>query len=306
MKNTTERLLAIAALLAVTLVWGTTFPAVKALTADFSALWIVLLRFSLAALLLSPWLRGVRRAELTSGIILGLPLFCSFLFQIEGLALSNANRNAFVYGLNALMVPLLGLASGRSLGGSVAVGMLLALTGVGCLCWEDGAWGRGDNLALLGALSFALYIKLMETLTAAENRLMPMTAVQIGTVAICAGVCLSWRAAHGIELGSNLAAVVDWRQVPAAMKEHAVNLVYLGAVATAAIIALQTWGQLRASANEAASIYALEPAAAAVFSSLWLGESLTGRACIGAGLLVAGMIACQWRSERAAPATVSR
>lgn len=306
MKNTTERLQGIGALLAVTLVWGTTFPAVKALTADFSALWIVLLRFSLAALLLSPWMRGVRRAELKSGIVLGVPLFCSFLFQIEGLALSAANRNAFVYGLNALIVPLLGLASARSLGWNIAGGMLLALTGVACLCWEDGAWGRGDNLALLGALSFAVYIKLLEIFTVAENRLMPMTAVQIGTVAVCAGACLSWRAAHGTELSSTLAAAVDWRQFLAAVKDHAVNIFFLGAVATAAIISLQAWGQLRASANEAASIYALEPAAAAVFSSFWLGESLSGRACVGAGLLVCGMILCQWRREPVARVAVSR
>jgi drug/metabolite transporter (DMT)-like permease len=304
MKYTMERSLGIAALLTVTLVWGTTFPAVKELTADFSSLWIVLLRFSLAALLLSPWLRRVSRSELAYGVSLGVPLFCSFLFQIEGLALSNANRNAFVYGLNALMVPLLGLATGQSLGRNVALGMLLAVSGVACLCWEDGAWGRGDNLALLGALAFALYIKLMERGTVTGNRLMPMTAVQIWTVAVCSAICLWWHEAFGLELGVNVATAATWEQIAAAVKKHAVNLAYLGALATAAIIALQTWGQRRTSANEAASIYALEPAAAAIFSAVWLGESLTGRACIGAVLLFVGMIVCQWQSTRSNLAAV--
>jgi drug/metabolite transporter (DMT)-like permease len=56
------------------------------------------------------------------------------------------------------------------------------------------------------------------------------------------------------------------------------NLAYLGVVATAAIISLQSWGQARASANEAAVIYAFEPAAAAFFAYFWLGETMTGAA----------------------------
>ena len=65
----------ILALLLVTLVWGTTFPAMKALTAAVSPAWIVFTRFALAALLLSPFLRGAARADLRSGLWLGLLLF---------------------------------------------------------------------------------------------------------------------------------------------------------------------------------------------------------------------------------------
>lgn len=306
MRMIPDRLWGMLALLTVTVVWGTTFPAVKALTVHFSALWIVLLRFSLAALLLSPWLVRIRRAELVGGALLGLPLFCSFLFQIEGLALSSANRNAFIYGLNALMVPLLGLVSRRAIGPNVALGMLLALAGVGSLCWEDGAWGRADNLALLGALSFAVYIKLMEAHTEAGSRLMALTAVQIVTVALCAGACLVWRAAAATDITPSLPTGLDWRHAIAGMQAHAVNLAYLGAIATAAIISLQAWGQRRTSANEAASIYAFEPAAAAVFSAIWLGESMTARTYLGAGLLILGMIVCQWRSAPSAATAASQ
>jgi drug/metabolite transporter (DMT)-like permease len=73
---------------------------------------------------------------------------------------------------------------------------------------------------------------------------------------------------------------------------------------TAAIISLQTWGQSRGTANEAAVIYAFEPAAAAVFGYFWLGESMSGRGWIGAALLISGMIVSQWNSERPAGALV--
>jgi drug/metabolite transporter (DMT)-like permease len=73
-------------------------------------------------------------------------------------------------------------------------------------------------------------------------------------------------------------------------------------VATAAIISLQSWGQSRTSANEAAVVYAFEPGAAAVFAYAWLGEALTGRGWLGAALLISGMIVSQWNSERPAGA----
>ena len=52
-------------------------------------------------------------------------------------------------------------------------------------------------------------------------------------------------------------------------------------------------------------IYAFEPAAAAVFGFLWLGETMTGRGWIGAALLISGMIVSQWNTERPAGALVS-
>jgi drug/metabolite transporter (DMT)-like permease len=83
-----------------------------------------------------------------------------------------------------------------------------------------------------------------------------------------------------------------------AVGQHAWNFAYLGVVATAAIISLQTWGQSRTTANEAAVVYAFEPAAAAFFGYFWLGEAMTGRGWLGGLLLISGMIVSQWNSER--------
>ena len=62
-----DRLRGILALLLVTGVWGTTFPAMKDLSADLSAVWIALLRFSLAGLLLAPFLLRAKRADVLAG-----------------------------------------------------------------------------------------------------------------------------------------------------------------------------------------------------------------------------------------------
>lgn len=291
----------ILALLVVTLVWGTTFPAMKDLTGTLSPAWIVFTRFAIAALLLSPFFARAAMADLKSGFLLGLLLFFCYVFQVEGLALTSSNRNAFICGLNVLIVPLLGVLGGKPPERRIAVALLLAVAGLAALCWDGGAWRFGDTLALGAALCFGLYIKMMEVRTRAAARLMTVTATQILTVAAGAGV---WLLVTEVPLGGGAPASAYWVNIFESLAVGSFNIVYLGVVATAAIISLQSWGQSHSSANEAAVIYAFEPAAAAVFGFFWLGETMTGRGWIGAALLISGMIVSQWNSERPAGALV--
>lgn len=288
----TQQLRGILALVIVVLVWGTTFPAMKDLTATFSPVWIILVRFALAMLILSPFLWRARRSDLASGVLLGLVLFFCYLFQVEGLALTSSNRNAFITGLNVLVVPLLGVLGGRLPERRIVIALVLALAGLAALCWDGGAWGSGDTLALLGALCFGAYVKIMEIRTRTALRLMSVTAAQIATVAVCAA---AWLLAREVPAGA--AANGYWRAIGAHLAQHWPNFAYLGVVCTAAIISMQAWGQARTSANEAAVIYAFEPGAAAFFGFFWLGEAMTGRGWLGAALLISGMIVSQWNAE---------
>jgi drug/metabolite transporter (DMT)-like permease len=269
----------------VTIVWGTSFPAMKALSAHFPAVWIAVMRFTLGGLLLTPFLRRAQRIDYTSGAALGLMLFTAFMFQVEALGQMSANRNAFITGLNVLIVPLLGLLAGRMPENRIIVATVLAIAGLFALCWDGGAWSGGDTLALCGALCFGVYVKMMEVLTRKASDLMAQTAVQVIVVAICATLWI---------LLTTGPMQIDWTEVQQGVREHAGNLVYLGVVATAAIIALQTWGQRLSSANEAAIVYAFEPACAAIAAYFWLDETMTSRSLVGGLLLVAGMIVSQW------------
>ncbi|MFC0130928.1 multidrug DMT transporter permease [Massilia eurypsychrophila] len=292
----THQFRGILALLLVTLVWGTTFPAMKDLTVYFSPVWIIFLRFALAAVLLAPFLYKAGRDDLVSGGLLGVLLFFCYVFQVEGLALTTSNRNAFICGLNVLVVPLLGVVAGKMPEKRIAYALLLAIAGLTALCWDGGAWGRGDTLALVGAFAFGVYIKMMEFRTRRASRLMTLTAAQIVTVALCAALWLLAREVprSTIDAGNDFANY--WTYIAQGIGQHGINLAYLGVVATAAIISLQGWGQARSTANEAAVIYAFEPAAAAFFAFFWLGETLTARGWMGAVLLIAGMIVSQWNA----------
>lgn len=290
----------ILALLLVTLVWGTTFPAMKEMTGTLSANWIVVSRFALAAVLLSPFLLRAARRDLQYGFLAGTLLFFCYLAQVEGLSLTSSNRNAFICGLNVLVVPLLGIAMGRWPDRRIALALLLALAGLFALCWEGSfTWSRGDSLALVAAFLFGCYIKVMEQFSRKVERLMTLTVAQIWTVALFAGLWIVLR-----EAPSDGAAAY-YRQAWQGLLDYQWNLAYLGVVATAAIISLQTWGQRHASANEAAVIYAFEPASAAIFGFFWLGETMGPMQLLGAVLLISGMIVSQWNTpERPASALV--
>jgi drug/metabolite transporter (DMT)-like permease len=289
----------ILALLVVTLVWGTTFPAMKDMTGTLSANWIVVSRFAIAGVLLLPFLLRAHWRDLAYGFLAGVLLFFCYLAQVEGLALTSSNRNAFICGLNVLVVPLLGIAMGKWPDRRIALALGLAVTGLFALCWEGSfSWGRGDTLALTAAFLFGCYIKVMEVFSRRVERLMVLTTAQIWTVALFAGLWIALR-----EVPQDAAAYVA--TIRHGLATFQWNLLYLGVIATAAIISLQTWGQRHASANEAAVVYAFEPAAAAIFAYFWLGETMGQMQLLGALLLISGMIVSQWNTpERPASALV--
>lgn len=273
------------ALLIVTIVWGTTFPAMKDLSEHFSAVWIAFLRFALGGVLLSPFILRAGRMDWIAGIVLGLMLFAAFMFQVEALGQMSASRNAFITGLNVLIVPLLGVVAGRMPENRIILAVLLSMAGLFAMCWDGGAWSSGDTLALGGAICFGVYVKLMESLTRRASDMMALTAVQIIVVALCAGAWISLAEPYSF----------DWASLEERVRGNLYNLLYLGVFATAAIISLQTWGQRHATANEAAIVYAFEPACAAIAAYFWLSETMTLRSVAGGLLLISGMIVSQWR-----------
>lgn len=296
----------ILALLVVTLVWGTTFPAMKDMTDSLSANWIVLSRFALAGVLLSPFLWRARWRDLRYGFLAGVLLFFCYLTQVEGLSLTSSNRNAFICGLNVLVVPLLGIAMGKWPDKRILLALLLAVGGLFALCWEGSfSWSRGDWLALAAAFLFGLYIKVMEQFSRKVERLMTLTVAQIWTVALLAGLWILLREVPRGVIDVPHDATDYYHYIWAELVAFKWNVLYLGLVATAAIISLQTWGQSHATANEAAVIYAFEPGAAAIFGYFWLGEVLGPMQLVGAALLISGMIVSQWNTpERPASALV--
>ncbi|MDO4591291.1 MAG: EamA family transporter [Comamonadaceae bacterium] len=285
----TQRL-GLLALLLVTAVWGTTFPAMKQLSSDLSALHIIWLRFGMAALVLLPLWWGMRCAEWRWGLGLGVLNFLAFWLQIEGLGLTTSNRNAFVTGLNVLIVPLIAwLILRRRMGWQVWLAVLLAVGGMCLMFFEDAPWNWGDTLTLCSAVVYAIYILVMEA-AALRNQANPLRATRMaaalaGSMWACTTLVLLVQPQGMQQLQTSAQALTAnaW-----------LAMVYLGLVASALVVVLQAWGQQRVDAMRSAIVFGLEPVFAAL-TAWWLIDERMGLVAIaGAVLIVAALIFSQW------------
>lgn len=277
------RRLGLMVLMGVTLVWGTTFPVMKQLGAHFGALEIILLRFAIASLVLAPLLRDLSWAELRWGAAIGSVMFCAFYLQVAGLAQTSSNRNAFVTGLNVLIVPFFAYCLGQRLGWPLLLGAALGVLGLGGLFYEQAPWSHGDTLTLIGAFVYAVYVLMFEYSARAQPALRAerIALVQSGVVLLLATI------------GFGVVEPASWADLWSRSQDFVGILLYLGVLASAGMVWLQTWAQQRVRAVEAAIIYGLEPVFAAVAAVWWINETLSGRALFGGALIVLGVVVAQ-------------
>jgi len=277
------------ALLVVTVVWGTTFPAMKLLSAHLDALQIIWLRFVIALVVLAPLWWGMLRAERRWGCALGLLLFIAFWLQIEGLARTSSNRNAFVTGLNVLVVPLIAMAfMGRRYGWRLWAACVMACAGMALMFHENEPWNLGDTLTLASTVFYALYILALEECarrTAAQPLRATRMAAAQATVMALASTALLLLTRDGR---------MDWLQTLASLPVGAwVALLYLGLLASVVVVTLQAWGQQRVDAMRSAIVFGLEPVFAALTAWALLGERLGWAGLGGAALIVAALVFSQ-------------
>ena len=275
-------------LLLVTLVWGTTFPLLKMAAGTLSGVEISAIRFALAAVCMLPFMREVPRRTWVDGALLGALALVSYVSQAYGLQYISSNRSAFLTSLAVLMVPLLGLFWGLRLSAIALFAALLACVGIGFMSWEGGAHWLGDSATVLCALAYALYVIVLSQRSSAHDA-RQLTATQIAFMAVFSAV---WVVAAGV--GNDALSTL-----PARLAPHGMVLLYLGVVATAAMLWLQALAQRQVPADKAAVIYAMEPVFAALFGWLWLHEVLSGRAALGGALVVVAVLLSELKPGQA-------
>nr|WP_294867805.1 DMT family transporter [uncultured Pseudogulbenkiania sp.] len=275
-------------LLLITVVWGGTFLAVQTALQWAGPFGFVALRFGVAgalALLLS-WrqLRGLTRAELRAGVLMGAVLCGSYGLQTMGLGLIASSKSAFLTALYVPLVPLIMLLLFRRppplaawFGIAVAFGGLVLLSDPRGLEWS---FGLGEALTLAGAAMIALEICLLGRYAGGcEPR--RMAVVQLLTVALLA----------------TLLMLATGEAAPQPTPGLIGCVLGLG-LATTLIQVAMNWAQQTVPATRATLIYAMEP----VWGGLvgWLaGEPLTVPALCGAALIVASVLVAELGKRRA-------
>jgi len=286
------------ALIGVTVVWGFTFPIVKcavqtcpdingglglaSIEHPTTPLMFLALRFAIAAILIGATsihtLRTLTRRQIRIGVVIGLALAGSFIFQTFGLQHTTASNAGFLTGLYVILTPLFGAAVLRRVPpGSTVAGALLAVVGLLLIASPSGfGIGLGETLVLGCAAMAAIHLLLLGRFAGAAP-VRALATLQLGVVAVvCAVSSVAFERAPiptepGIWIAMGITAVF----------------------ASAIAFFVQTGAQRFIPPARAAVILVMEAPFAALFGFLMLSEHLGGRGWLGAGLILCGMLVAE-------------
>lgn len=279
------RPLAVAALVAVTAVWGGTFVVVKDVTSRTSPMDFLAVRFLIAAAVLAVArprpLLNLSGRQLRHGVLLGLVLGLGYLAQTYGQQYTSASMSGFITGLSVVLTPVLaGVFLRHRIGMATSAAVVIATAGLAVLSLRGFTIGPGEGLTVLCALFLALHIVgLGEWSTPGDAH--ALTVVQLGVVG---ALCLALGAPDGISLPSDRGF---WLPV-----------LGLAVVATAAAYLVQTWAQARVTAAAAAVTLTMEPVFAGLFGVLVDHDELTVRVIAGMVLVLGAMYLAEFRPRK--------
>ena len=294
-----KRLLPLAALLFMVVVWGATFTVVEDVVDRVAGATFVHLRFLVAFVALAPLAWPILRHRralpahfLRDAAVLGAVLAVGFLLQTWGLERIPASRSAFLTALSVLMVPiaqwLMRVDAPRP--GPVA-GALAAVVGLWILCDPDavgGGFGIGDLMTLGCAAAFAAHLLLVGRVARRGFPAVPLALVQFAVVFLVS--------APAVAIDPPGAALFTWPVVAA--------ILITGLLACDAAFLCQVYAQRTISPTRVAVFLTLEPVAATVWAVLLGRETVTPALWWGGGLIVLATILAQieWPRRHAAPA----
>lgn len=293
--------------------WGLSFPTAKALAmVQAEALpgagtWFytsatMLARFSLAAvlvlLLIGPRkILGITRREVGQGIGIGLFGGGGMLFQIDGLAHTEASTSAFLTQGTVIFIPLVKAILQRRLPTRRAtLCCLLALIGVAVLSrfdWSKLTLGRGEGETLIAAFFFTGHILWLERPRYADNDALRVSLVMFLTIA---ALCLPLVGDQPVEVLRSLQPQAAWLCLA----------ILIGPCTLLAFLLMNRW-QRHVSATTAGLIYCLEPVFAtllAFFMPEWFSalahieypnEIPSLAMLIGGGLILVANVLMLWR-----------
>jgi drug/metabolite transporter (DMT)-like permease len=246
-------------------------------------------RFLLASIVSLPLLWGKSRVVIWGGIECGLLVSGNYITQAEALESISAGKCSFISSLSVVSVPILSyFLDGKPLKPLQLFCAFLAICGVAILedlysvLQEAKPLSRGDILALGQPLFFGLSLMrvehYVEKYKEVPNRVMTISC------AMCVSVCLM----------SFLWVLFEAQGFPALtymLEPHRLAaLAWTGTVTSVGCMILQGIALQRATATDAALIFATDPVWGSLFAGWLLGESLTFSSYVGGGIiLVASM-----------------
>jgi len=265
-------------LVAAAAVWGVSFVVVKDALTDASPLLLLGIRFTIATLVLAPFVNlrgGFSAAELRAGLLLTVLLASGFATQAVGLQYTTPARSAFIVAMSSVLAPVIAMVLLKHrTGWLVLLALVIAGVGIYFLTAPDaGGLNRGDMWTLITAVVFGGHIV---AVTEFSKRFEAERIV--------------WLQLPGTAVGTLIAALVLEPMRLAWSVGFGVALLFLGVMATAVALVWQMRAQREMTSARASLLLCFEPVFAALTSRFFWGESFTLSQGVGALLILAGMV----------------
>ena len=276
------------ALFLTAVLWGSTFTIGKLAAEVFSASFIIAFRFLVASLVLLvvayPQRKQLDKTYWMNGFWMGLTLFASYLLQVGGLTLDTSpGKSAFLCTTYSVMVPFFyWFVTKEPPKLRHIVCVFLCMTGVGILSLTGG-WGMsaGDFLTVASGVPCAMNI-VLSSLVCKNRNVLLLTTIELWVVTI-----LAWM------------FVFAGNSFPATFPLDAVGgIVYLGLIATALCLFMQSFGLKYAEPAIGGMIISLESVFGVIFSVILYHEKITARMLAGFVVIFAAILLSQWEGKR--------
>ncbi|MER5637551.1 DMT family transporter [Kitasatospora sp. NPDC002227] len=280
-------------LLAVAVVWGSSFLVLKQVATQETAIGTLVLRFGISVPLLAlfAWrgLRTLRWREWAGGASLGLILAAIFLMETYGAIHTSATNAGLIVSLTMVFTPLAESAVRRTALPKAFLGAaFMSVVGVALLTGGGFQAPKSGDLLILGsalirtvhvlAMSRAKWIKGTDALS--------LTWLQLGTAAVVFALVSPFVGASPLAVARSYGAA-EWA-----------GLLYLALLCTLFAFLVQMWAVRATSPSRVSLLLGTEPLWAALFGTALGGDRLSILALFGGVLVLAGT---EWGRRASAP-----
>jgi len=287
MKN---KLLGIVYLVFAVLIWGSTFVAQSVGMDKVGPFTFLACRCVLAVAFLVPAIAMFEIWDLSNyfkkwldkklwfaGTLCGIALFAAASLQQVSMVHTDAGKAGFLTALYVVLVPVIGLFTGKKLQRNVAISIVLAVLGSYLLADMRGGSIHIYDLMLLGcALCFAVQITLVDRYAGLVDGLR-LNCIQCFVTLILSGIAMFWMEQPDIRNILNC-----W-----------LPLGYAGILSMGVAYSLQILGQEKVEPTVASIIMSMESVVAVISGWLLLNETMSGKELLGCGLMFIALILSQ-------------
>ncbi|MCR5621071.1 MAG: DMT family transporter [Treponema sp.] len=272
-------------------IWGFAFVIVKDSLAYVGAIWMIAIRFTIAALLLMliycRRLKCLNASYWKHGFILGTMIFLAYAFQTVGCDYTSAGKNAFLTAVYVICVPLISWPLYRKRPAwYVFMAAIIFFVGIGLVAVkEDGdsllEMNIGDILTLVCGVFYGLHIIFIARYDESEDPVL-LSAVQFLFTALWAWLASPFIANPAINRPLELNALLR----PGVI----FSMLYLGVLSTMVAYLLQNVCLKYVPSSLGSLFMSLEAVFGVVFGMIFLHEEVSPRMLLGFALIFAAIV----------------